>query len=267
MLSANYFPNNLPRVFVPYKGWQILNEDGTQIPDELFIESEGPFKMIPDPLSHGNWHTLENLLDKNGKKLLPKGIRKITYYQDGYYLLEDNNEDELINRGDVPGGFLSQDYVSCMNVMRNDGTLLFDEWVDKIIPDIGFFNVRFKSGRWGRVKLSGEPIREVQLKFQCKLVFNDDKYAINNSFGERLSDDYTSIMFSQGKMWNVNLFSRGKEITYFRGQGEEIINYAQMILIKNNVIALLEKDNIWYSFDSLGNLNECFYWNPIIENK
>lgn len=267
MIPAEFFPDNLPREFVLYKGWQVVQKDGTQVPDERCIDQEGPFKIIVDPLGHGNWHTLYNLLDKNGKKLLPKGIRKITYYQDCYYLLEDNNEDELINRGDMPGDFLAKDYVSCMNVMRNDGTLLFDEWVDKIIPDIGFFYVRFKSGRRVRVKLSGEPIREIQLKFQCKLLFYGEKYALSNSLGERLSDYYTSIMFSQGKIWNVNLFSRGKEITYFHGQGEEIINYAQMILIKNNVIALLEKDNIWYSLDTLCNLHECFYWEPIMDDK
>lgn len=268
MIPANYFPDNLPREFVLYKGWQVINEDGSREQDKQFVESEGPFKMIPDPLSHGNWHTLYNLLDNNGKKLLPKGIRKITYYQEGYYLLYDNNEDELINRGDVPGGFLAKDYVERMNIMRNDGTLLFDEWVKKIIPDLGFFRVCSIHGNWGWVKLSGEFIHRKTLSFGCSLVLHEsNKYAIHNSFGERVSDFYTSIMFSDAGIWNVNLYSRGNEVTFFHGQGDEIINYAQMILIKNNIIALLEKDNRWYSFDSLGNLKECFSWNPELAMK
>lgn len=265
MLPAECFPDNLPREFVLYKGWQVVKEDGTLVPDEMFIESDGPFKIVPDPLSHGNWHTLYNLLDKNGKKILPKGVRKIKYYQEGYYILEDNNEDELINRGDVPGGFLAKDYVSCMNVMRNDGTLLFNEWVKEITPDIGYFRVRFNNGEVCRVKLSGEIIKNKRLKFGCLLFCNDNKYMLLNSRGDRISEYYTSIMFEQGGIWHVNLYSRGKEVTFFHGQGEEIIHYAQMILIKSNVIALLEKDNIWYSFDSLGNLQECFYWEPKIE--
>lgn len=265
MLQGHFFPDNKPREFVLYKGWQVIQEDGTRVPDDMCIDSEGPFKITPDPLGHGNWHTLYNLLDKNGKKLLPKGIRRISYYQEGYYLLEDNNEDELINRGDVPGEFLAKDYVSCMNVMRNDGTMLFDEWVKKIIPDIGFFRVCFIHGNWDRVKLSGEAIRRIPLKFGCSLVYDNEKYAIFNSFGERITDYYPSVMYSQGGMWNVNHYSRGNRTTFFNRQGGEIVKYAQAILIKKNILALLEQDKIWYSFDSIGNLQECFYWEPKIE--
>ncbi len=36
--------------------------------------------------------------------------------------------------------------------------------------------------------------------------------------------------------------------------------------MKNEVIALLEKDNIWYAFDSLKKLTACFRWKPYTES-
>lgn len=268
MLPAELFPDNLPREFVLYRGWQVINEDGSREKDKQFIDSEGPFKIIPDPLGHGNWHTLNNLLDNNGKKMLPKAIREIKYYQEGYYLLYDNNEDELINRGDVKGGFLTKDYVEHMNVMRNNGTLLFDEWVLRIIPEIGCFRVYYSPNQWSWVKLSGEIIEQTRMKFNCVLVSHGDFYCIHNSFGDRVSEKYSSVMFCFGKLWHVNIYSKGRHVTLLHGHGKgEIIDYAQMILIKNNIVALLEKDNRWYSFDSLGNLKECFSWNPELAMK
>ena len=142
MIDKTHFIDNLPREMIPYKGWHIIKEDGTIEKDSMFSESNEPFEIITDPISHGNWHTFYNLLDKNGNKLLPKGIRKLEYFQDGFYLLEDNNEDELINRGDVKDGFLAKDYVSKMNVLREDGSLLDEEWFDEVIPDMGFFRVK-----------------------------------------------------------------------------------------------------------------------------
>ena len=263
MIDGKYFIDNLPRVMVPYKGWHIEHEDGTQELDSLISESNGPFQIINDPISHGNWHTLYNLLDDEGKKLLPKGIRSIKYYQGGFYLLEDNNEDELVNRGDVRGGFLTKDYVSKMNVMREDGSLLDEEWFDEVIPDVGFFRVRFNH-HWIWVKLSGEIFQKHTLKFGCVLVCHDGKYAIHHSFGDKLTDFFTSVMWSENGIWNVKMISNGGETCFLHGEGGEIIFYAHEILIKNGIIALLEKDNIWYSFDSSKKLTPCFRWAPQI---
>ena len=265
MIDSSCFIDNLPREMIPYKGWHIIREDGTKEKDSMFTESVGPFQIITDPIGHGNWHTLYNLLDKNGNKLLPKGIRIIRYFQDGFYLLEDNNEDELINRGDVKGGFLVNDYVSKMNVMREDGTLLDEEWYDEVVPDIGFFRVR-NGYRWYWVKLSGETFQRHRIKRGCVIVCQDGKYAIHHSFGDRLTDYYTSVMWSDEGFWNVNMISRGIETHFLHGEGSEIINYAHEVLMKNEVIALLEKDNIWYAFDSLKKLTACFRWKPYTES-
>ena len=271
MIDKTHFLDNLSREMIPYKGWHIIRDDGTREEDSMFSESEGPFEIVTDTISHGdwrtgNWHTLYNLLDKNGNKLLPKGIRKIEYFQDGFYLLEDNNEDELINRGDVKGGFLAKDYVSKMNVMREDGSLLGDEWFDEVIPDVGFFRVRYNHHScW--VKLSGEVFQTHRIKRGCVIVCQDGKYAIHHSFGDRLTDYFKSVMWSYEGCWNVNLLSEGEETHFNFGEGCGIIYYAQQILIKNEVIALLEKDNIWYAFDSLKRLTACFRWKPQIGTK
>lgn len=261
MIEKTHFIDNLPREMIPYKGWHIIREDGTREEDSMFSETDGPFEIITDSISRGKLPTLYNLLDKNGNKILSKGIRKIRYFQDGFYLLEDNNENELIHRGDVKGGFLAKDYVSKMNVMREDGTLLDEEWFDEVIPDVGFFRVRYNYN-WYWVKLSGEIFQRHTLKFGCVLVCHDGKYAIHHSFGERLTDYFTSVMWSDNGTWNVNMISGGGKTCFWHGEGGEIIDYAHRVLIKNDVIALLEKDNIWYSFDLSKKLTACFRWTP-----
>ena len=210
MIDKIHFIDDLPREMIPYKGWHIIKEDGTREKDSMFSESNGPFEIITDPIGHGNWHTLYNLVDKNGNKLIPRGIRKIKYFQDGFYLLEDNNEDELINRGDVKGGFLAKDYVSKMNVMREDGSLLDEEWFDEVLPDMGFFRVK-RNHYWYWINLSGEYFQRHRLKRGCVIVCQDGKYAIHHSFGDRLTDYFKSVMWSYEGCWNVNLLSEGEE--------------------------------------------------------
>lgn len=156
---------------------------------------------------------------------------------------------------------MAKDYVSKMNVMREDGSLLDEEWFDEVIPNVGFFRVK-RNHHWWWVKLSGEIFQKHWIKRGCVIVCQDGKYAIHHSFGDRLTDYFTSVMWSDEGLWIVNIISGGKETHYFHGQGGEIIYYAHEILIKNEVIALLEKDNIWYAFDSLKRLTACFRWNP-----
>ena len=184
----------------------------------------------------------------------------------GEPIKKEVNEDELVNRGDVRGGFLTRDYVSKMNVMREDGSLLGEEWFDEVVPDVGFFRVRFNH-HWRWIKLSGEIIQRHTIKLGCVLVYHDGKYAIHHSFGDRLTDYFTSIMWSDNGIWNVKMISGDEETCFLHGEGGEIIYYAHEILIKNDVIALLEKDNVWYSFDLSKKLTPCFRWNPQTETK
>lgn len=265
MAGKDYFIDDRARTMIPYEGWYMINDDGTKERDPLLKESEGPFQIITDTVSHGKWHALYNLLDKNGHKLLPKGIRKITYYPEGFYLLDDNNEDALINQGDVKGGFSAKDYVRKMNVMREDGSLLDEIWFEEVIPALGYFRVRYPDRfGWIWIKLSGTIFQRDTIKFGCVIVSSNGEYAIHHSFGERLTDYYTSVMWSDKGIWNVNLMSYGARKTYLFGQGNEIIDYAQAVLLRSDVIALLEVDSIWYVFDTSKKLTPCFRWKPQI---
>lgn len=155
-IPKEFFVDNRKRVFVPYQGWLIEEEDGATRKDTMTQTIEGPLKSIPDPLGHGNYHTLENLLDRSGNKILPKGVRFIKFNPKGYYLAEDNNEDELLHRGDVPGGFSGKDYREKANIIFSDGRILSDEWFDKIYDYAkGYFKVN-RNGKQNLIDCEGK---------------------------------------------------------------------------------------------------------------
>lgn len=119
--------------FIPYKGWQILNDEGTIVNDPFTSGEEGPLNVVYEYPTHSHGHTLYNILNTQGEKILPKGVRHITYHTEGFYFIEDNNEDELIARGDVRGGFRACDYIEQYNIVFENGNILSNEWFDKII--------------------------------------------------------------------------------------------------------------------------------------
>lgn len=261
MIDKDHFLDNCSREFVPYKGFCKILKDGSYVKDENTSEQNGPFEIICDPISHGNWHTLYNLLDSTGNKLLPKGIRTIKYYGD-FYLLEDDNEDELINSGEVKGGFNPTKYRSQMNVMLTDGTLLFDEWFKKIDLLGSYFRVYDERGRAGYYSLSGDLYHRniFPIKYGCTIKPKKNVYSIFNSLYDELVDECTSVMWSSEDLWIVELLHNGNHNVYLHGQGDAIINYAHEILIKSTILALVEKEGIWYAVDSKGMLTKQFKW-------
>ena len=124
------------RSFVPYKGWCIDNM-GQLVSDPLMHIYEPPLKIVDDihkfvnstEISHK--HVLYNVLDKNGNEILSKWVRKITYVTSlGIYLIEDNNEDELLENNK---SYHSKEYCERHNVITNTGKLLSEVWFDDII--------------------------------------------------------------------------------------------------------------------------------------
>ena len=156
IIDRSVFEDGRTRAFAPYKGWFVVDANGEVTGDPFTHEDLGPLTIIADPISHGNWHTLYNIQGKDGKKILSKGVRSIKYFRDGYYLLEDNNEDELINRGDVKGGFLASDYFEHFNVVFDNGSILSEEWYDKVSPAVnGYFLVSL-NGKENLVNFNGK---------------------------------------------------------------------------------------------------------------
>lgn len=155
IINGDTFEDGMTRVCVQYEGWCCIDKDGVKKKDEMTKSKYGPLRIIPDPLSHGRWHTLDNILNLEGEKILPRGVRYVKYYRDGYYLLKDNNEDELINRGDVKGGFKASDYIERFNIVLENGRLLSNEWFDDISPAVmGYFKI-IQNGKENFIDFNG----------------------------------------------------------------------------------------------------------------
>ena len=235
------FCDGLNRRFIPYKGYFIVKKDGSLIPDLLTKTDDGTFKIIIDRPSHGNWHALYNLVDDAGAKILPKGVRKIEYYPVGYYLAEDNNEDELINRGNVKGGFKVCDYRQTFWVVEDSGRVYVDnEENAEIISSIK--------------KLSG--LKFVGRFLVDQFVLEDGKIIDDTSNSNEA--EYSSAMWADYGTWGMNLVGRHGFKHYFYGEGGELISYAHQALISHRGTIFLEKDNVWYLRWPGGRMVKCF---------
>ncbi|MDD6364457.1 MAG: hypothetical protein PUA47_03805 [Bacteroidales bacterium] len=266
MISDSDFCDGNSREFVPNKGLMVVNEDGSKEKDFLMNDLEGPLKIVVDCLSHGSWHTTYNILDSTGKKILPKGIRSIKCLPGGLYLLEDNNEDELINRGDVRGGFRSADYVSRMNVMRPDGTLFSEEWFDEVLPRIGAFLVRRNKRRY-YLDCDGKTLKlpYEHLKYGCVLVTAESGgYIIYDDMYRKIASAVAVIFCSEGGLWNVNLCVDSIKRRFFHGQAPSILNYAQQVLLRTDILAIVLPERLgpWCILYTDGRQEECFNWDP-----
>ena len=131
------FLDGKERTFIPYKGFCIKKDNGELEPDPLMV-IQSPLKVIDDiekfsnPNVISDKHITYNILDNNGNMALSKWVRKITYYPYfGYYIIEDNNEDNLRR---INGAILTNDYREGYNIVTKEGVLLSKEWFEKVSP-------------------------------------------------------------------------------------------------------------------------------------
>lgn len=366
------------RIFQPYKGWMIIDENGKMFPDPITQTNEGPLKLVMNYHSGCDRHITYNILNENGENILPNSVRSIKYNKQGYYIVEDNNEDDLVVKYRcIP----VEKYWSKYNIVTNDGVLLSEEWFDDITPSlngyvsvkrngkrnlmdllgrlyfntdaecISFFNgdyaycyrdgiiykaypngkeieckklaeindedyeqitkgnvVRCCTQDWSlmnimlmskymlfeqwydNIKFAGYGLflcaknGIVQLidmasniltnhKFNVNLLdgrFHDgqiivevnNEYGLMNTSGEMTFMGYSSVLWAERDMWLMHLCHNGKGKRYFHGQGDEVIQYAQQLLVSNDIICLFEKDNIWYYPDSENNMISVFEFDP-----
>lgn len=239
------FYDGLERRFIPYKGWMKVNKDASVVRDELTYEDggEGPFRIIDNieafyhATTHG--HVLYNLIDSTGKTILSKWVRNITYYSSlGYYLIEDNNEDELINRGDVKGGFRSSDYHEWYFVVTEEGNI---ENSESLIKSLRVLKHRGFSGRFN---------------IGC-FVIEDGRWLEKEKCDKNLSD-YSAAMWTERGIWGMNLINDSGYNHYFFGQGDMMINYAHEVLCSKIGTVFLKKDSWWYLRFLNGRMMKCF---------
>ena len=169
MIDKTHFFDGYSREYNPNKGW--IKGNGEQ--DELTFDyknESGQVSVVVDTLSHGNWHTTENLQDQYGTMLLPKGVRKITWYDAGHYIIEDNNEDELINKY----GYIStKEYHESFQIADKNGRLLVDDSFDELLVfSKNGFLVR-KNGKYNVLLLSGHYILDHFVDAICSYYKND----------------------------------------------------------------------------------------------
>lgn len=216
-MEASYFIDNKERIFVPYKGWMTRDSNGIESKDEFTTKIKGPFKDIPDPLGHGLYHTLDNLIGHDGKKILPKGVRHITFYPEGYYYIDDNNEDELINRGDVRGGFLTKDYIEQKNIVNTAGKILSDIWFDELTPMVnGYFRVSI-DGKSNLMDIDGNLLLKVYERNLCDYIKGDGAFSFHDGFlfsnspsGQTQIRQFDSVL--ENDTTNLHLLIRGGRV-------------------------------------------------------
>lgn len=237
------FYDGLDRKFIPYKGWMKVNKDSSLVRDELTYEDDGPYKIIDNIEAFykgdAKGHVLFNLVDSIGRIILPKWVRKITYFSSlGYYLIEDNNEDELINRGDVIGGFRLSDYQEYFYVVTEDGEIDNSEsLIDglKTLKYRGFFG-RFNVGEY---------------------IIENGRWLENEKFDKNKSD-YSAAMWADRGIWGMNVINESGYKHLFFGQGDFMINYAHEVLCSKIGTIFLKKDSWWYLRFLGGRMMKCF---------
>ena len=282
VLSADIFFDNQERAFVPYKGWCIVGSNGEYIKDELTINDTGPLEIIPDPLGHGNYHTLNNILKSSGEKILQKGVRNITYFSEGYYLVKDNNEDELINRyGCIPVA----DYSEKANVVLSNGIILSDEWFDQVYPLVnGYFLVK-RNGKSNLMDMNGKLLLESFEKNLCNFSrdvaysFHEGIMYAHSKNGEHAELRHLELLPDNG-LFQTRHFnpSCGKDIKLLLSQSREGLNVITdkksglKNLIDNEGYLLLQKwyNDIKYAYYTPGfyfvKENDCWKYIDLAEN-
>ena len=90
---------------------------------------------------------------------------------------------------------------------------------------------------------------------------NQDGYGIVNTQGKLLFSGFTSAMWTDSGIWNINVESNDKRYYGLHGDGNNITSYIHELLISNRGEFILEKDDIWYLVKSNGELE------PVIKAK
>ena len=159
------------------------------------------------------------------------------------------------------------------NYLVNYKSVLFKQHYDKLNAS-GIQGLYFvwKNGEAKLIDMAENVLTDFSFKlpsssyfiFGHAIIEIERKYGLINYLGKIVVQGYSSVLWApQGdKLWMMILFRNSKEKHYFSGQGGSYIHYAHEFLIKNRIVCLLEKDNIWYYPDYENNLVELFVCEP-----
>lgn len=183
-------------VFKPYKGLFIVDDIGNSH-EIKSIDKNGPLREVVEVLSHGKFHTLSNLLDLDGNKIFSKGVPSIKFQKEGYYIVEDNNEDDLINRY----GYLNDEYWEKQCVVLSNGKILSNKWYDKVSPLPNHCVKVWKNDKENILTLNGNLLLDEFVDFVS--YFNGDHayYTKNNVIYKQYTNGKTCRV---GSLYNLS---------------------------------------------------------------
>lgn len=121
------------------------------------------------------------------------GVQKIKHYDEGYYLIEYDNWDELANSRQPECGVPMKDLQTRSNIVFDNVSLLSQTWFDRVYPAInGYYYVSI-NGKHNLLEFSGQPIVgnyqvcltsfDGQMAYCCE---NGALYSIEESSGKKL---------------------------------------------------------------------------------
>lgn len=136
MIDKIHFADGKARKFVPYKGWLTeLDEPAFTFDSENSCRAE-IVSFLPQ-MPHEHWKY--NLKRPDGTFVLDKKVRKITWDENGYFLIYDDNEDELI--GKYKSYFPSNEYHHEYKLADKNGNLISEIGFQSIVP---YYNLLFR---------------------------------------------------------------------------------------------------------------------------
>jgi len=201
------FIDKKKRLFVPYKGWCIDNM-GEQVKDPLINICIPPLRIIDnikklyESNQIANNHILYNLLDKNGKEILPKWVRKITYIISyNIFIVEDNNEDEVVNKY----GCINKEYWEKYNVIDTEGKFLTEEWFENITPSTGGYLHIERNGKYNLIDLQGHFLLKSDSDFVSDY-FDGYAYCLRDGILLKVFSDGKEKLIKCLDAYNDNLF-------------------------------------------------------------
>lgn len=149
------------------------------------------------------------------------------------------------------------------NVLIKGRHLLFSDWYKNIRNNgFGIFQI-FQDGNTFLITVN----QEIIIANATLIISNETfivckkakRFIVYDYDGKKIGPEFTScIWVKRDGIWNINAANENLQKCYFYGQASELLDYAQNFIIRNNILALLELDSIWYWHDYLGQLHECF---------
>ena len=217
-------------VFEPDKGYFIIDLKGNS-QKLTSVQETGPLKEVVEMLSHGSYHALSNLLDPTGDKIFDKGVRSIKYTQHGYYIVEDNNEDELLNKY----GYLNNEYQQEQCIVLPNGKILSNQWYDKVFPLPNNYIKVEKGNKENLLNLNGDLYLEEYVDYVT--YFNGDYiYYLHNGVLYRKHKD--------GKVDLIRELENIPDVGNFHISGRGVVNGSIIKSMHNPSVIFLSSNHV-----------------------